>query len=142
MTSARRLQLTCWGLVLVAASVVAPVAQEPRRKEPPNSLAMEEARYKAAVKQFDLIWEYYRQNRIGSIEVYIWSRLVLDARRAARRDPADRIAALEDHLHRMKALQDLVTKIRRIGFGRSSDVGASEYYRLEAECWLAEARGG
>jgi hypothetical protein len=53
--------------------------------------------------------------------------------------PADRIAALKDHLARMKRMENLVTKIRRLGFGRSSDVGATRYYRLEAEHWLALA---
>jgi hypothetical protein len=40
----------------------------------------------------------------------------------------------------MKKLEELVKKIRRLGFGRSYDVGASEYYRLEAELWLEKAR--
>jgi hypothetical protein len=141
MIIAERLRLVCWGLLLVGASV-APGAQEPRQKENAKPQPAAEARYKAASKQFGLIWEYYGQNRVGSIEVYIWSRLMLDSSRALHDRPADRIKALEAHLGRMKALQELVTKIRRIGFGRSSDVGASEYYRLEAECWLAEAKAG
>ena len=48
--------------------------------------------------------------------------------------------ALKDHLDRMKKLEALILKVRRLGFGRSSDVGASEYYRLEAEHWLAQTR--
>ena len=40
----------------------------------------------------------------------------------------------------MKKLETLIKKVRRLGFGRSSDVGASEYYRIEAEYWLAEAK--
>jgi hypothetical protein len=48
--------------------------------------------------------------------------------------------ASEEHLDRMKKLEALVKKVRGLGFGRSSDVGASEYYRIEAEYWLAEAR--
>ncbi len=42
----------------------------------------------------------------------------------------------------MKALESLVKKIRKIGFGRSYDVGASEYYRIEAEYWLAVEKSG
>ena len=30
----------------------------------------------------------------------------------------------------------LVTRVRRIGFGRSYDVGAALYYRLECEHWI------
>ncbi len=40
----------------------------------------------------------------------------------------------------MQKLETLIKKIRRLGFGRSSDVGASAYFRIEAECWLAEAK--
>jgi hypothetical protein len=53
---------------------------------------------------------------------------------------ADQIAAFEEHLDRMKKLEALIKKVRRLGFGRSSDVGASACYRIEAECWLAEAK--
>jgi hypothetical protein len=99
-----------------------------------------EARYRAAIKQYDETWIYYRQARIDSYQVYVWSRLVLDARRAMALAPADHMTALGDHLDRMKALEDLVKKIRKLGFGRSYDVGASEYYRLEAEHWIELAR--
>ncbi len=54
--------------------------------------------------------------------------------------PADRLAALDDHLSRMKKLEALIKKVRRLGFGRSYDVGASEYYRLEAEYWLSQRK--
>lgn len=54
--------------------------------------------------------------------------------------PADRIVAIEEHLARMKKLEELIKKVRKLGFGLSYDVGASEFYRLEAEYWLARAR--
>ena len=44
-----------------------------------------EARYRAAVKQFDETWAYYRQARIDSYQVYVWSRFVLESRRASQR---------------------------------------------------------
>jgi hypothetical protein len=124
----------CWGLLLVGASV-APVPREQEvRKEPP----LAELRYNAARKQFELIWQYYQQSRVESFDVYVWSRLLLDANKAVAVKPDQRVAAFEQHLDRMKKLEALVKKVRRLGFGRSSDVGASEYYRIEAECWLAE----
>lgn len=129
------------GLIMVGIAM-GPIAQAPRKKnvEDPALKPLAEARYQAALKQYELIWDYYGQNRVGSIEVYIWSRLVLDAERAVSAAPQDRRKAIEDHLKRMKALQELVAKIREIGFGRSSDVGASAYYVTEAEYWLAEAK--
>jgi hypothetical protein len=136
MISTNKLQLVCWGLLLTGASI-APV---PQGQEPRKQPSLVEARYNAALKQFDLIWQYYQQSRVSSFDVYVWSRLLLDAKKGVSDRPADRIAAAEEHLDRMKKLELLINKIRRLGFGRSSDVGASEYYRIEAECWLAEAK--
>jgi hypothetical protein len=39
-------------------------------------------------------------------------------------------------------MEDLIRRIRRLGFGLSADVGATRYYRLEAEQWLAQAEKG
>ena len=136
MIFAKKRQLLCWGLLLAGASV-APMPQgQEARKQPP----LVEARYNAALKQFDLIWQYFQQSRVESFDVYVWSRLLLDARKGVSDRPDKRIAAYEEHLDRMKKLETLIKKVRRLGFGRSSDVGASEYYRIEAECWLAEAK--
>ena len=136
MIFAKKRQLLCCGLLL-AGALVAPVPQgQEARKQPP----LAEARYNAALKQFDLIWQYFQQSRVESFDVYVWSRLLLDARKGVSDRPDKRIAAYEEHLDRMKKLETLIKKVRRLGFGRSSDVGASEYYRIEAECWLAEAK--
>ena len=136
MSSAKQRQVLCWGLLLAGASVAPlPQGQEARKQSP-----LTEARYNAALKQFDLIWQYYQQSRVDSFEVYLWSRLLLDAGKGASVRPDRRIAAFEEHLERMRKLEALIKKVRRLGFGRSSDVGASEYYRVEAECWLAEAK--
>jgi hypothetical protein len=132
------------GLLLAVLSF-APAGQgqgkgQVQEKQLSKAALLAEARYRAARKQFDLIWQYYQQSRVESFDVYVWSRLLLDAHRSISKAPADRIMALEEHLDHMVKLETLIRKIRRLGFGRSSDVGASEYYRLEAECWLAEAK--
>ena len=75
-------------------------------------------------------------------DVYLSSRLLLDARQAVSRRPADRIRDLEERLDHMKKLEVLIKKIRRLGFGRTTNVGISEYFRIEAEDWLAEAKAG
>jgi hypothetical protein len=114
--------------------VIAPTA------EPTKIESLAKARHEAAVKQYDETWAYYQQARIDSYQVYVWSRIVLDCRRDLAKNPADQIAALEEHLGRMNKLETLVTRIRRLGFGRSYDVGSAAYYRLEAEYWLEVAR--
>jgi hypothetical protein len=136
------LSATVFGLLLAAVSFAPASQRQDQKKQAPNPALLAEARYQAARKQFDLIWQYYQQSRVESFDVYVWSRLLLDSRWPLSKAPADRIAALEEHLDHMVKLEALIRKIRRLGFGRSSDVGASEYYRLEAEYWLAEAKAG
>ena len=88
MISAPKTQLVGWGLLLVGAAIApAPEVQEARKPSP-----LAEARYNAALKQFNLIWSYYQQSKAGSFDVYVWSRLLLDAKRAisAKPNPADR----------------------------------------------------
>jgi hypothetical protein len=136
MISAATRHALRWGLLLVVASV-APV---PREQEARKESTLAEARYNAARKQFDLIWQYYQQSRVESDDVYFWSRLLLEASKGVAVNKEQLITAFEQHLDRMKKLEALIKKIRRLGFGRSSDVGASEYYRIEAESWVAETK--
>ncbi len=125
--------------LLLAGLSIAPAAPDASKVEPAGPTPLAQARYQAALDQFELIWTYFQQNRTDSFQVYYWSRLVLDSRRDMGETPADRIAALKNHLARMQKMEELVRKIRRLGFGLSSDVGATRYYRLEAEHWLAQA---
>ena len=104
--------------------------------------ALADARLQAALKQYEETWSYYQQARIDSYQVYVWSKLILDCQREIADKPAERVTALENHLRRMKRLEALIKKVRRLGFGRSYDVGASEYYRLEAEFWLTREKPG
>ncbi len=62
---------------------------------------------------------------------------VLEAERDLHRDRAGQIAALERYL---KTVKELEAKTRSLA--DSNRVLAGEYYRLEAEMWLAEAREG
>ena len=138
MPALRRRRFVLLTVLLLAGLSIAP-APPP---EPPKPAGLAEARLQAALKQYELTWSYYQQARVDSYQVYVWSRLVLDSRRELAGKPADRITAIEEHLTRMKTLEAFIRKVRRFGFGSSYDVGASEYYRLEAEHWLAQARVG
>jgi hypothetical protein len=102
--------------------------------------ALRKARHQAAQKVFDEAWSYYRQARSEAFPVYAWSKLLLHAQMAMANHPAEQLAALEAHHQRMKDLETLVIKVRRLGFGKQIEVGESEYFRLEAACWLAHAR--
>jgi hypothetical protein len=125
------------GLALTAFSV-APAPPD----TPPKPSPLAEARYKAASRQFEEVWTFYRQSRTDSFLTYYWSRLLIESQQDLSDAKGDRIAALEAHLERMKRLEVLVLKVRKLGFGFSTDVGATAYYRLEAERWLEKARTG
>jgi hypothetical protein len=132
MSLTRRRQAVLSGLVLATLSF-APAPPT----DPGQLTSLGQARLQAAIKQYEETWTYYQQARIDSYQVYVWSKLILDTRRDMAEKPTERAAALEDHLNRMNKLEALVKKVRRLGFGRSYDVGASAYYRLEAEHWMA-----
>ena len=137
MSTPRRRPLAVLILLLSGLSVAPAAPDAPTEPARPTPLA--EARYRAALEQYELVWSYFQQNRTDSFQVYYWSRLVLDSRREMGEAPADRTVSLKNHLARMQKMEDLIKKIRRLGFGFSSDVGATRYYRLEAEHWLAQA---
>jgi hypothetical protein len=118
----------------------APPLPPPPADPAPGLVELAEARYKAALKQYDETWTYYKQARIEVASVYVWSHFVLQAQFDLSDRKADQIAALEAHLDRMKRLETLIKKVRRLGFGQSIEVGAAEYYRLEAEYWIAHAK--
>lgn len=122
------------GLTLAALSA-APAPPQP----PPKPSPLAEARYKAALKQYEQVWSYYRQSRTDSFMVYYWSRLVLESQQDLSDAKVDRIAALKAHDDRLKELESLIQRVRKLGFAYSSDVGATTYYRLEADRWLEKA---
>jgi hypothetical protein len=131
----------CRSGIMLAGVSLAAISFAPAPPADDNPLAaMANARREAARKQYEETWAYYQQARIDSYQVYVWSKLILDTQREMAEKPPERLAALESHLARMKKLETLIAKVRRIGFGRSYDVGASQYYRLEAEFWLAREK--
>ncbi len=135
MTLAQRQPGVALGLALVALSF----APAPAKKGP-DLRAMAESRHRAALKQFEETWVYYRQARLEVYSVYAWSRLVLDAEMELSDQKDNQIAALEAHKGRMERLEALVKKVRKLGFGQAIEVGASEYYRLEAEYFVERAK--
>jgi hypothetical protein len=134
------------GLLLAILSIAPapPDAPPPPAAAPPDQaaalVALLHARHRAAVKQFDETWIYYKQARTDAYPVYVWSHFVLQTQFDLSDKKPDQIAALEAHLDRMKKLEELLKKVRRLGFGQAIELGATEFYRIEAEYWLAHAR--
>ena len=126
-------------LTLAAALAPAPQDPPPPPTAPQDPASLADIRIKAGTKAYDLAWLYYSENRIPSEKVYRWSRWLLEAQRDASVDKAAHVAACEAHLERIKKLEFKIRRIRRIGFGDSLDVVEVDYYRKEADFWLAQA---
>ena len=131
-------------LTIVSFAPAPPEPPPPPALLPADQVAalagMLQARHRAAQKQFDETWVYYTQARTDAFPVYVWSHFVLQTQFDLSDKKPDQIAALQAHLDRMKKLEELLKKVRRLGFGQRIEVGAVEYYRIEAEYWLAHAR--
>lgn len=134
-----------WLGLLIVAVTLAPAPQNPPPLAqvpvpPANPSKLGQLRVQAGVKAYDLAWLYYTENRIDSEKVYRWSRRLLGAEREAAVDQAGQVAACQRHLDRIKLLETKIRRIRRIGFGDSLDVIEVDYYRKEADFWMANAR--
>jgi hypothetical protein len=75
-----------------------------------------------------------------SEQLYLWSRRWMDAERDLATKEADRFAAVEGHFDRMKKWEEFTREAVRKGFAAPIDLTAQEFYRLEAEQWLARAK--
>jgi hypothetical protein len=73
-------------------------------------------------------------------KLYRWSCRLLDAERDAAEDKKERQAAVENHYKRMRALEIRAKDWFRLGLIPAIQVPQAEYYRLEAEAWLAKAK--
>jgi RNA polymerase sigma factor (sigma-70 family) len=97
---------------------------------------VEEARkvYEQDVRQLKVAFD------IAAEDVYRWSRRWLEAQMDLAVNKEERMAALRDHLGRMKDLEKVMTAAARAGQRREADAAAGRYYRAQAELWLARAK--
>jgi outer membrane protein TolC len=64
----------------------------------------------------------------------------LEAQQDSSDKKADRLAALEGHLGRMKDLRKITEERYTLGHAIQADVLAADYYIAEATLWLAQAK--
>jgi RNA polymerase sigma factor (sigma-70 family) len=125
-----------------------PKADKPA-KDPKDRAALLKARVVAAEKVYQAVFEgLSRTRRVGNNliqitqnpeEAYLWSVRWLQAERALKPKPEDQIAALQEHLQRMTKLKEVIEQLSRdLMFGFNND--KAEWYQLEAELWLQEAK--
>lgn len=114
-------------------------APAPAAPKVPPQLA--KARLDAARKAYESYW--LRLRNLGNVApepVYVWSRRWMEAQQATGEKDAER-AAVQAHLDRMKELEKIFGKVALVGQGTQADASATQYYRIEAEIWLSQAKG-
>jgi hypothetical protein len=125
------------GLLLALAGTC--LAGEPAPEKDGNA----KARAAAARKVYEHLLERYKLDPNFQNEPersYLWSRRWMEAERQAAGTKAGRVAAVEGHLERMKKWEKVFKEGVERGIFSPGDVAAAEFYRLEAEGWLAEEK--
>lgn len=123
---------------------------EPKKeqKTTDETTALLKARTAVAEKAYHVAWEEFgRTQRFGNAlvlvgkpeDVYTWSVRLLKAQRDQNSKPEEQVAALEAHLKRMTELQARVKSLSKELLPRSAE-DETEWYRLEAQLWLAKAK--
>jgi hypothetical protein len=111
--------------------------------------ALLKARAAAAEKAYrNAVEGLTRTQKVGNVliqitespeEVYTWSVRWLEAQRDLSAKHEDQVAALEAHLKRMTELQKQIKALAKDVVPRIKEDEA-EWYRLEAQLWLAKAK--
>ncbi len=130
--------------VLLLVLAAAPLAfHGPVHGGPGDAAANAKARMEAARKVYEGSLRWYREGPVQPLDpekLYQWSRRWLEAQQDLATKKEDRVAAAKAHLTRMQALERITRLMHKGGSVRAFDVAAVEFYRLEAERWVAQAK--
>jgi hypothetical protein len=94
----------------------------------------------AARKTYLVLWTNYREGRAPEEVLYRWSLRWLEAERQLSDKPADQLAAFQGHWERMRDVEGILRKLQGSGQVTTDEASAVEYYRVEAEMWLTQAK--
>ena len=132
------------GLGLVAAGLHRLGAEE--KNQPVSQSLTAQARRDAAKAVYEGSWQRHLQEPesvpgdVGYF--YNWSVRWLQAERDLAPTKANQIAALEGHLKRMQFWKELLVRSVKDGMSAPYEASAADFFRLEAEDWLAAAKSG
>jgi hypothetical protein len=123
---------------------------EPAKNTKPadETAAILKSRVSLAEKTYHEAWaDFGRTQRFGNVvvltgkpeDIYTWSVRLLKAQRDQSSKPEEQVAALEEHLKRMTELQKRIKQIGKDLLSPRAESDA-EWYRLEAELWVAKAK--
>jgi hypothetical protein len=131
----RRLCFAGLLLVLVLPSLsFSPAATDDR---PPDLDALAQVRLQAARTVFDEAWLMYKRKGQPEGVVYMFSHRLMLSEIDCAKTVAERTAASQGHLDRMKKMQALLNKLRDIGFSKKFELKEVDYFVHEARYWHA-----
>jgi len=109
--------------------------------QPPNIKPILSGLFDAANVEAQGRWKQYVAGQ-GTLDILLGaSRRLLEAEQLLNKEKANQLAALEQHLKRMKEAEAI--NQTRFDAGRIpiQDLAESRYYRIQAELWLEQAKG-
>jgi neutral trehalase len=109
-----------------------------KTRTPPWELAR--AKVDAARRTCQSVAEEYLQGKASVEQVHLWSRRWLDAQRDISTKRSEQISAFEDHVERMRQLEQAAKNRVESRQAPASEASAAEYHRLEAELSLSRAK--
>jgi hypothetical protein len=130
-------------IALEKAKAAVPVAKGKDRKADPEVPAdVLKAQVVSAAEVYRLRLEGYRGGEPNSDleSTYLWSVRWLNAERDLSKKPNDRVAAAAAHLERMKTVEAMAAARVKGGNAPRHHAAAAEFFRVEAQIWLARAK--
>jgi hypothetical protein len=112
----------------------APAATDDR----PDLKALAQVRYQSAREVFDETWLMYKRKIQPEGAVYMFSQRLLLSQLDCAETIAERVAAYQAHLERMKKMQAMVLKLRDLGFSKKFEIKELDYFVQEARYWHAK----
>jgi hypothetical protein len=105
----------------------------------PDKLAR--AKLDAARTTYQVMWKNNKEGLVPAVELaYRWSRRWLEAELDVSALKPDHISAYQAHLDRMRDLARMTHDRFENRVNTIDEVSASDFYRLEAQIWLEQAK--
>jgi hypothetical protein len=107
-----------------------------------DTRALTKEQLSAARAAYELAWEEFKPfdlSKGDGEKVYRWSRRWMEAERGLATTRAGRVAAYRGHFGRMKKLEEQVQAYAR-GTIPIQQLAATQFYRAQAQAWLAEQK--
>jgi hypothetical protein len=135
---------TFFAMLVVAGLIASPVGSAVNSQDAGGESAtkMAKARLDAAQQTYDGKWTRLK-NGVAQLDpesLHAWSCRILETAQELRPDKADRLAALQAHVDRMREVERFAVTLAKTGQGTQDQATAAEYFRLEAELWLTKAK--